>query len=68
MDKIEWFELLEQAELARKAISCGDPQMIVDEVLNLVSLIHYKADDAAEYEGWFAELEEYIDTLRSNAD
>lgn len=63
MDKQEWFELVEQAELARDAISCGDPQTIVDEVLNLVNLIHYKASDEAEYEGWYSELEDYIDTM-----
>lgn len=63
MHKNEWFELVEQAELARNAISCGDPQMIVDEVLNLVNLIHYKASDEAEYEGWHSELEDYIDTM-----
>lgn len=63
MDKLEWFELVEQAEIARRAISCGDPQMIIDEVLNLISLINDKADDAAEYGGWFCELENYIDTM-----
>lgn len=68
MDKFEWFELIEQTEAARNAVSCGDPQMIVDEVLNLVNMIHYKADDAAEYGGWFSELEMFIDTMTFNED
>lgn len=63
MDKLEWFELVEQAEIARHAVSRGDAQTIIDEVLNLVSLIHEKADDTAEYDGWFCELENYINSM-----
>ena len=63
MHKNEWLELVEQAELASHAVSRGDVQSIVDEVLNLVNLIHCNAGDAAEQGGWFTELENYIDTM-----
>lgn len=63
MHKNEWFELVEQAELARHAVSCGDPQSIVDEVLNLINLLYYKAEEEAEQGGWYGELEQYIDTM-----
>lgn len=63
MDKLEWFELVEQAEIARHAVSCGDSQMIIDEVFNLINLLYCKAEDAAEYDGWFGELENFIDTM-----
>lgn len=63
MRKNEWFELVEQAELARHAVSRGDVQSIVDEVLNLINLLYYKAEEEAEQGGWFTELENYIDTM-----
>lgn len=63
MDKLEWFELVEQAECARNAISRGSVQPIIDEVGKLIDLIHYKAGDDAEHGGWYGELENYIDTM-----
>lgn len=63
MHKNEWLELVEQAELASHAISRGGIDGIIEEVLELVNLIHFMAGDAAEQGGWFAELENYIDTM-----
>lgn len=64
MDKQEWFDLVEQAEKVNNALLNGDPEEIVSDTLNLINLIHYRADDAAECGGWFSELEEYIDSLQ----
>lgn len=63
MHKNEWLELVEQAELASHAVSRGGIDGIIEEVLELVNLIHYKAGDAAEQGGWFTELKNYIDTM-----
>ncbi len=63
MHKNEWLELVEQAELARHAVSRGDAQSIVDEVLNLINLLYCKAEEEAEQGGWYSELEQYIDTM-----
>lgn len=63
MHKNEWLELVEQAELASHAVSRGGIDGIIEEVLELVNLIHFMANDAAEQGGWFTELENYIDTM-----
>lgn len=63
MDKLEWFELLEQSNNAMIALNCGDYQKIVDEVNGLIRLVNEKAADAARYECWYNELETYVDAL-----
>ena len=63
MDKSEWFELVKQAELVRHVIGFDDAQMIADEILNLINLLYCKVEDIAEHDGWYVELENFIDAI-----
>lgn len=63
MNRYEWFDLLEQNNKAMIAINSGNPQKIADEVNSLIRMVNEKAGDAAEYEGWYSELERFVDSL-----
>ena len=45
------------------AINSGDPQKIADEVNSLIRMVNMKASYTAEREGWYSELEQFIDSL-----
>ena len=63
MDKIEQFYLLEQNNKAIIAINSGDPQKIADEVNSLIRMVNMNASYTAEREGWYSELEQFINSL-----
>lgn len=63
MDRYEWFELLDKAQLSRNALGYQNMNVIVEEVLELIDMIERKAEESAEYEGWIEELENYPDGL-----
>jgi hypothetical protein len=66
MNKLEWFELIEQAEELNVSILYYDSDDVIEQATKLINMIHNKANDAAETSGWFSELEEFIDTMTFN--
>ena len=66
MNRLEWFELIEQAEELNVSILYYDSDDVIEQATNLINMIHNKANDAAETGGWFSELEEFIDTMTFN--
>ena len=63
MNKLEWFEVLEQLELVDAAVINGRSTDFRIEFDKLYDLIYGKAENAAEHEGWYGEFEEHLDSL-----
>lgn len=54
MDRQDWYELVGMA----KSVELGDM-----DVQSLIELVNLKAGEEAESEGWYAELEDWIDSF-----